>query len=429
MLKSFATITLGCKLNIYESEAISFSLKENGYIETDDYSKAQVIVINTCTVTSKAGAKSRNLIRRIANENPKAILVVCGCLVDTDVEELKSISEISIFVDNKDKSNIIDALNKFQENPQNQYHYENSYDGSFDFQAFDMSKHSRAFVKIQDGCDNYCSYCKIPYARGHNRSRNYRDIMKESENIIKNGFNEIIFTGINIGSYNYNGINFAKLVTMLCKEFVDTRFRISSVEPQLINDEFYELFKLKNVCSFVHIPLQSGSRKILKLMERKYSKEEFLEKVEKIREIKKDIFLSTDLILGFPSEDEEDYLETVDFIKKINFSYIHLFGFSPRSGTKAFDMKQKVPERIRDERVKNISNIVKVANLNYRKKFIGTNLETIIERKKSYFYSGKTDNYIDLKIITDKELESKKKYNIYFDFINEKGENIGIIRA
>ena len=216
---------------------------------------------------------------------------------------------------------------------------------------------------------------------------------------------------------------------MLCKEFVDTRFRISSVEPQLINDEFYELFKLKNVCSFVHIPLQSGSRKILKLMERKYSKEEFLEKVEKIREIKKDIFLSTDLILGFPSEDEEDYLETVDFIKKINFSYIHLFGFSPRSGTKAFDMKQKVPERIRDERVKNISNIVKVANLNYRKKFIGTNLETIIERKKSYFYSGKTDNYIDLKIITDKELESKKKYNIYFDFINEKGENIGIIRA
>ena len=181
MLKSFATITLGCKLNIYESEAISFSLKENGYIETDDYSKAQVIVINTCTVTSKAGAKSRNLIRRIANENPKAILVVCGCLVDTDVEELKSISEISIFVDNKDKSNIIDALNKFQENPQNQYHYENSYDGSFDFQAFDMSKHSRAFVKIQDGCDNYCSYCKIPYARGHNRSRNYRDIMKRAK--------------------------------------------------------------------------------------------------------------------------------------------------------------------------------------------------------------------------------------------------------
>ncbi|HOV15872.1 MAG TPA: MiaB/RimO family radical SAM methylthiotransferase, partial [Spirochaetota bacterium] len=319
----------------------------------------------------------------------------------------------------------IDAVNIFYKNPVKPLIYKNAADGTFDFKAFDMTKHSRAFVKIQDGCDNFCSYCKIPYARGNNRSRDYESIVTEIENIVKNGFEEIIFTGINIGSYNYDNLNFSKFLYKIANHFNSVRFRVSSIEPQYINDEFYDVFKLPNICSFIHIPLQSGSDKILTLMERKYNKEEYFEKITNIRRIKNNPFLSTDLILGFPDENERDFNETLDFIKQIDFSYIHLFGFSPRKGTKAFFMTPKIPERVRDERIKILNEIVKVSNYNYRMIFIGKKIETIIERSKSNFYSGKSDNYIDLKIITDKKLQSKKRYQILFESINEKGENIG----
>ncbi len=426
-MKKFFIITLGCKLNIYESEAISFLMKSGGFVESQSYLESDVVIINTCTVTSKADAKSRNIARRVKKENPNCILILCGCLVDTDLEDLEKINEIDIFIKNRDKDKIIDAIKKYYENNSSSLDYKNNIDGSFNFSTFNMSKHSRGFVKIQDGCDNFCAYCKIPYARGANRSRNYEDIFKEVEKITENGFEEIVFTGINIGSYNYNGLNFAKMLKNLAGTFKEVRFRVGSIEPQCIDDEFCEVFKIKNICSFIHIPLQSGSDKILKLMGRKYNSEEYYSIIKKIRAAKKNPFVSADLILGFPDEQEKDFNDTFEFIKKLDLNYIHLFGFSPRAGTKAFDMKPKIPERIRDERVAIISEFVEKSNYQYRNSFVGETLETIIEKKRGGVYKGKSDNYIDLTIVTEKILEPKKKYDVLFEKINEKNENIGKI--
>ncbi|OHD08402.1 MAG: tRNA (N(6)-L-threonylcarbamoyladenosine(37)-C(2))-methylthiotransferase MtaB [Spirochaetes bacterium GWD1_27_9] len=425
MNDNFFISTFGCKLNIYESESISYILKENGFIHTDKPEASDIIIINSCTVTTKADAKCRNSIRKLKKENPNAITILCGCLVNTDINELVKMEEVDIFIENKDKDKILDAINLFKKTNIKPLIYKAQNDGSFNFKTYNMANHSRAFIKIQDGCDNYCSYCKIPYARGKSRSRDLDSILFEIENIITNNFNEIVLTGINIGSFMYNNIDFAKLLDILTQKFTDTRFRISSIEPDFITDQFINVFSKKNICSHIHIPLQSGSDKILKLMNRKYNLEQFYDKIEKLKKIKDNPFLSSDLILGFPSESNANFEETIDFINKVNFSFIHLFGYSPRKGTKAYDMPEKVPERIRDERITQLKTIVENLNLNYRKQFVNKTLETIIEKKHHNYYTGKTDNYIDLKIFSQENLISKKKYNVLFKNI-EGNTNIGI---
>ena len=379
-------------------------------------------------MTQKADAKCRNLIRRSRKENKQALIIVCGCLVNTNLDDLLSMEQVNILIENKDKDKIVKVISKYFDGKitKKPYVYKTKIDGSFNFKTHNMSKHSRAFLKVQDGCDNYCSFCKIPYARGKERSKNINDIYSEIECFINNGYEEVVLTGINLGSYNNNKISFPDLLYFLNNKFSNIRFRISSIEPQHIDKKFIEGFSQSNICPHIHIPIQSGSNKILKLMNRKYSINEYQEKIAMIRKAKNDTFISTDLIVGFPQEFEEDFLDTLDFIKKINFSFIHLFGYSPREETKAFFIKPKIPERIRGERMKILKSVVDSMNFEYRKRYVNRALDVVIEKKENNYFVGKSDNYINMSIESNALLKPKKRYNVLFTKIdNEK--NFGIV--
>lgn len=414
----FHIITLGCKINLYESESISFNLQKKNNIKENNLTNCDVIIINTCTVTAKADSKSRNIIRHARKENPDAIILVCGCLVETDIDELLGLNTIDIFVLNKDKDKINEIIDVYKNIKKRPLIFKSDNDGSFNFTTHKLSDHSRAFLKVQDGCDNFCSYCKIPYARGKSRSRDIDEILIEIEAVINNGYEEIILTGINLGSFNHKDFDFNGLLKIVSENFKNIRFRISSIELEHINRKFLEIYKYDNICPHIHIPLQSGSNKILKLMNRKYTIEDYQNKITEIRKIKKNPFVSTDLIIGFPSEDNEDFKSTIELINNIDFSYIHLFRFSPRKGTKAYDLKPKIPEYIIKERLNILKREVSEMNLNYRNRFLGKNLEILIEKKENQIYKGKSENYIDLIVETDQELSVKKRYSVKFEKIN-----------
>ena len=432
LISNFFIATFGCKVNIYESESIANLLIKNNFHCCSSYNYADIVIVNSCSVTSKGERKCRNFINRVYKLNKKAIIVLCGCNVDTLDEEVlyKTYKDVSIFLKNKNKDKILEAINNYIDNKYlNNRHISSSkedklffvsdMDGCFNLSIDNFLEHSRAFVKIQDGCNNFCSYCIIPYSRGNIRSRNYKDVIIEISSLYNNGFREMVLTGINIGTYKFDDLSFSDLLEILVNQFKDIRFRISSIEPQYIDDKFLTLLKENNnICNHLHIPLQNGSARILKLMNRHYSRDDYYKKIENIRKIREDIFLSTDLILGFPSESDIDFNETLSFINDVKFSFINLFGYSPRSGTKAIDIIPKVPERIRDERIEIVNSIVEEGNLRYRNRFVGKNLEVIIEKRKNDFYTAKSDNYIDFIIDTKEILEEKKIYTIKFDRID-----------
>ncbi len=418
--QKFIVNTLGCKLNQYESEAISYLLSSGKYDISDEIKNTKIVIINTCTVTSKADSKSKNIIRKAKKENPDCILIVTGCLVESDIDSLKKINEIDIIIRNKDKDKILEIIEKYDNNIlEKPFIFNSNIDGTFNSNPEKFSKHARAFLKIQDGCNNFCTYCKIPFVRGESRSQSVDSILNSIMNFVKNDYNEVILTGINLGSYRYKDINFIQLLKIIVNSFNDIRFRISSIEPEFITEEFLKIFQDEKICPHLHIPLQSGIDKILKLMNRKYSIDEYMKKIKLIREVRFDPFISTDLILGFPYEEDIDFINIVENIKKINFSFIHLFGFSPRKETKAYNLMPKVPERIKTERLKILKNIVRNNNFNYRKKFINKVLNVIVERKKNDFYTGKSENYIDINITTKIPLIPKKKYKIILNSIEE----------
>ncbi len=404
-------------------------LENNSFKFEKDIKNSDIIIINTCTVTIKADAKCRNLIRKSRKENPVSLLIVCGCLVDTNLNDLLIMKEIDILIKNNDKDKINDIIYDYYEGKINDkpYYFHTDVDGSFNYKNIKMSQHSRAFLKVQDGCDNYCSFCKIPYARGRSRSRDKNDILNEINSFIINGYEEVVLTGINLGSYKFNNIDFPFLIKSIVNSFPEIRFRLSSIEPQYINNDFLKSFSIKNVCPHIHIPIQSGSNKILKLMNRQYNIDEYQEKINLIRNIKEEPFISTDLILGFPDESDDDFLKTLDFIIKINFSFIHLFGYSPRKETLSHKIKGRVCERIINERMKRVKSIVDELNYNYRKKFINKKLEIIIEGEKKGYYAGKSENYINLLVDKKKKLEIKKRYNVIFTKIENNNNYCKLI--
>lgn len=419
--KTFHIVTLGCKINIYESESIVSGLQNESFVINNKRNNSDIVIINTCTVTIKADAKCRQLIRKSRKENPDCLLIVCGCLVDTNRDDLLKMKEIDILIKNNDKDKISGIIfDCFQGKINNRpYFFNTKMDGAFNYKNIKMSRHSRAFLKVQDGCDNYCSFCKIPFARGKSRSRDVNDILNEINLFIKNGYEEVVLTGINLGGYKFNNCDFASLINSLSNNFPEIRFRLSSVEPQYINTDFLKSFAIKNICPHIHIPLQSGSDKILKLMNRKYNIGEYFEKINLIRRIKDDTFISTDLIIGFPGETDEDFLKTIDFIKKINFSFIHLFSYSPREETLSNKIKEKVCERIINERMEKVKSMVDELNYDYRKKFVNKKLEILIEGEKKGYYTGKSENYINLLVDKKIKLMTKKRYNVIFTKIKD----------
>ena len=419
----FHIINFGCKLNIYEAESMALLLQENGFkkISLSEKEEPDIVIINTCTVTGKAEAKCRNSLHKIRRNYPHACIIMCGCMIDKN--NLEQLHDADILIENKHKSQLLEIIELFKNGliTQKPYLFTSSVDGTFSFSTKKMLGHSRAFTKIQDGCNNFCSYCKIPFARGRSRSRLPDDIIEEVKQFEQNGYREIILTGINISDYHYNDLDFAGLLKLLLEQTKNVRFRLSSLEPQNLSQDFFDVIKDERICPHFHMALQSGSSKILKSMNRKYTAEEFLLMVDKIKESKKEPFLSSDLILGFPGETDNDFEETQNTLKKADFSYIHVFAFSPRPGTKAFSMLPKIPERIRDERVSIVTSMVKNLTVDYAKKFIDKVLDVLIERKIDDFFSGKSENYLEVRIKTNLNLLPKEIYQVKVESINQDG--------
>ena len=407
----FKIITLGCKVNIYESEMMREKLLANSFVETID-NDADILIINTCSVTNMADAKSRKLIRYNKRENKKAIVVVCGCSAQNHKEELLDLG-IDILIGNNEKSKIVELINNYTNTHEKYVKFYEDRNLKFEDMSVDkFSTHTRAFMKIQDGCNNFCAFCIIPYMRGNIRSKDINEAFEEAKLLVKNNHKEIVLTGIHTGSYGY-GTDYdlvdllEKLVTIDGLE----RIRLSSIEITELNDKFLNFMKNNNkLCNHLHIPLQSGSEKILKLMNRKYDKKYFLDKINKIREIRKDINISTDVIVGFPQENEEDFKECIDFCKKVKFSKLHVFPYSKRDGTRAASMLGHLDMSIKRDRSRRLIEVSNQLEKEYNELFLNKEVEVLIEEVVDNKSIGHTSNY--LKVEVDEVLTKNTLVNV-----------------
>lgn len=402
----FNIITLGCKVNTYESEYMLERLLSSGYIY--DAKNPDIIIINTCSVTNMADAKSKKLVRKARREHEKAILVVCGCSSQNNQEIYKEL-DVDILIGNKKKSEIVDIINNYLKEHKKYTFFTN--DRNLEFENMQIEKfttHTRAYIKIQDGCNNFCSYCIIPYTRGTIRSKDFNEVLKEAKLLVNNGHKEIVLTGIHTGSYNSNGLDLSDLLIELEKIPNLERIRISSIEITELDKKFLDVLKNSHkICNHLHIPLQSGSDNILKKMNRKYDKEYFKNKIDTIRRIRPDISITTDAIVGHPYETDEDFKEYLDFCKMINFSKIHVFPYSLRTGTAASKMPQ-VDEKIKKERAHELLKLSNELENNYLNKFLDKEVEVITEEYTSDYTVGHTSNY--LKIYLKGEYLLNNKY-------------------
>lgn len=397
--------SLGCKVNMYESEYILSLFKNSGYEIGDFNDKCDIYIINTCTVTNNADSKSRKMINHIKNKYKDAILVVCGCFVESS--KFSYTDDIDIVVGNYNKSKIVSLVEEYIENKKQNIVYDNMKCVPFeDMEIEHFEDKTRAFVKIQDGCCNFCSYCIIPYTRGPIRSKDYQKVLNEVTNLVKNGYKEIVLTGIHTGSYGKDiNTSFSNLLEDILKIKGLVRLRISSIEITELDSKFLELLKNPTLCLHLHIPLQSGSDKILKLMNRKYDKKYFKEMIYKIRSIREDISITTDAIVGFPCETEEDFLEYISFVKEIKFSKLHVFPYSKRNGTKAALMENQVDGNVKKERSKRLIAISNELEKEYAYKFIGKTLDVLVENHDENYAYGHTSNYLKIR------LDKKNKQN------------------
>ena len=405
--------TLGCKVNAYESELIVERFVNAGYELTDDASLANVIVVNTCTVTNQADSKSRKIIRQCRRENSDAILVVCGCSAEHHKDELFDL-DIDILIGNKDKSKIVELVNAFKEGNEKVSKFYDLRSTEFeDMRINNFEGKTRGFVKIQDGCNNFCSYCIIPFMRGNIRSKDINVAIDEINCLANNGYQEIVLTGIHTGSYG-DGEDFdiVDLIREVSKNDNLKRIRISSIEITELDEKFMEELRVNpKICDHMHVPIQSGSNDVLKLMNRKYNIDEYKKKIDVLRSIRPDINITTDLIVGFPEETDDNHLETIGNLKNIGYSKIHTFPYSMRSGTKASLMKQ-VNDTVKKNRTHEVLELSDKLESEYYKKFIDKELEVLVEDG----FSGFTSNYI--KVHLDKECEVNTFVKVKIDNVD-----------
>ena len=403
----FNIYTLGCKVNAYESSVMSDLMKKKGYIEVSTDDKADISIINTCTVTNTADNKSFKTIRHAIKKNENSIIVVVGCMAQNKKEEVLKIDGVNIVLGNIGKSKVVDYIDEYIKTKNNKMDIFDMMDTTFEPMILNNFNKTRAFIKIQDGCNNYCSYCIIPFVRGNVRSKNKIDIINEANQLVNNGHKEIVLTGIHTGHYGeeLDDYKFPDLLKDLCKIKGLERLRISSIEVTELDDDFLDVLKNEpKLVDHMHIPLQSGSNEILKSMNRKYLKEYFIDKMNKIRSIRPDISITTDVIVGFPGETEELFNETIETIKKIKFTKLHVFPYSRREGTKADSMPNQIDEHTKHERVKILMDLSKQLEIDYMKKFINKEVIFIPEMKKDGYVVGHTGNYLNVKMYTDKDL-------------------------
>lgn len=427
--KRIAFCTLGCKVNQYETNAMMQEFTKNGYNIVEFEEEAEIYVVNTCTVTNMADKKSRQMLRKVKEINPNSILVAVGCYAQVAKQELEKIPEIDLILGVNEKKDIIKYVEEYIEKNSEVEQVVVSdviQQREFvDFGTVTYTEKTRAVIKVQDGCDRYCSYCLIPYARGRVRSRKPDSVIKEIQEIAKIGIKEVVITGIHIASYGKDfsndiiiGINQKlnnkkeeyRLIDLL--EDINNiegieRIRLGSIEPTLITEEFTErLSKLKKVCDHFHLSLQSGCNDTLKRMNRRYTTEEFEKVTQILRKTYPNVALTTDIIVGFPGETDEEFENTYEYLKKIAFYKMHVFKYSPRKGTKAAIMPKQVDGNIKEERSKKLISLSDNNEIAYNKKYVGKNIEVLFEdehvENEQRYIKGHTANYIVVKVKQEK---------------------------
>lgn len=412
--------TLGCRLNLFESDGLASEFEKLGFKTAQENDFPDIIVINTCTVTNKADSKNRNIIRSAIKNHPDSEVWVTGCYAETDREVILSIPGVTGVVGNKEKSLL---PYKILEN-KNISHNKNiqEYD-RFSYSDALPSFHTRAYLKIQDGCNRKCSYCKIPAARGTGVSRKYKDILSQVKFLQDNGIGEIILTGVNIGWFKDDSgeKSLSKLIHDILNILDYSRLRISSIEPSDVNSTLSELLTHPRFCKFLHVPLQSGSNQILKMMKRSYTKETYLKRLSIIKEKNPEIFLSTDIITGFPSESEKDFQESIEVVNSLKMAKIHAFPFSSRKGTLAESFSNHLSKEIKSERVKKLIQLSTMKYEKYGMQFANRPLEAILEKDNTFV----THNFLKVKLANPEsyfKLKSGQFYNVNiqsYDSINE----------
>lgn len=394
----FCIKTLGCKVNTYESELIHGLFVRKGYVYDED--NADIYVVNTCTVTNMSDRKSRQIIHGIRNNHKDSIIVVCGCYSQNayNTGKLDDI-DADIILGNKDKSKIVDYVEDYLKNKVAKKVFYDIMDVPFEnMELVNTFDRTRAFVKIEDGCENYCTYCIIPYVRGKVRSKDHNLVIEEVTNLVNNGYKEIVLTGIHTGHYVDGNYNFASLLRDLINIKGLIRLRISSIEINELTDEVLDIFKNSSILvPHLHVPLQSGSDRILKEMNRKYDKKYFIDRINYIRSIKPDVSITTDVIVGFPTESEEEHIESMDTIRKIGFTKVHTFPYSDRYGTPASEMSGKIDGNIKKRRVKEIIELSSELERKFYEKFYNRQLDVLFEEEKDGYFIGHTANFIKVK--------------------------------
>lgn len=441
MSKVVRFVTLGCKVNQYETNAMAQKFLEKGYQiieeitpENEDI-KPDICIINTCTVTNMSDRKSRQMLRRMKEKNPSTIVVAVGCYAQVAKNELAKIPEIDLVLGNNEKVEIVKYVEEYINNHINNVELDDvMYSKEFsDFGNVTYTEKTRAVIKIQDGCDKFCSYCIIPYARGRVRSRKPESIISEITQIASKGIKEVVITGIHIASY---GKDFAmskdsKLTNYRLIDLLEEineiqgiqRIRLGSIEPLLITVEFVErLKKLEKICHHFHLSLQSGCDETLKRMNRRYTTEQFKEIVRLLRGAYSDVNLTTDIIVGFPGETDEEFNKTYQFLKEIKFYKMHIFKYSPRKGTKAAVMPNQINGDIKEERSKKLIELSDRNEIEYNKSYNGKNVEVLFEEEKDGMYKGHTQNYIMVYCQSKEKLDNK-----IIDVVCEKAEKEHII--
>ncbi len=391
--------SLGCKVNLYESEYITDQFQKAGYEIVPFQEIADVYIINTCSVTNTSDVKSRKVIHQAIRRNPDACIVAIGCFIEANHDYHED--GVDILLGNANKSKVLEYVERYWQTKQKANYFVTPIPEKFDDMTMStFLGRTRAFIKIQDGCENFCSYCIIPYVRGKCRSKNFQTVLEEIQNYVQHGYKEVVLTGIHTGNYGVDlGTDFAALLREIVKINGLVRLRISSIEITELTDEVLQIIRDNDVIvDHLHIPLQAGSNKILRLMNRKYDLAYFKQKMEQIREIRPDISLTTDIIVGFPFETEEDFQDTLSFVREVQFSKVHVFPYSRRSGTVAADMAEQVPGDVKKDRVRRLLALSKELETEYMKKFIGKTLPVLMEVNRTDYSLGHTSNYLLVKV-------------------------------
>lgn len=413
-MKKVAFYTLGCKVNQYETEAMLELFEKEGYekAETEDY--ADVYVINTCTVTHMSDRKSRQYIRRMKKKNPDAIIAVVGCYSQVSPEEILSIDEVNLVMGTNDRKKIVEEVKKIDASRK-----VSTVDDIMKVKAFEeieinkTNGKTRAFMKIQDGCDRYCSYCIIPYARGRVRSRDLESIVKEVENLASNGYKEVVLTGIHVASYGKDIKDSDIKLLDVIKQINDIegieRIRLSSVEPILFTDEFVEAVStMDKVCPHYHLSLQSGCDETLKRMKRRYTTEEYKAIVDRLRAAIPNVSITTDVIVGFPGETNEEFDKTYEFLKDIELTHMHVFKYSPRKGTPAATMENQVDPSTKHDRSEKLLQLNEENFNKFGQKMLDKEFNVLFEQKVGdNKYEGLTENYVKVIAESDNDISEQ----------------------